>query len=452
MSRSVQTAPLLRSGIFSSFWQSLSNFVGSTGFGTSKARNHRHNGDGMPPTARHQRSFLSLRCDFAHRRKYRRRLTNVILVPVLSLLVAYVITRPTGGAGFNLPKSLQRESASPANSPAALPQAAMAASVESDGKNLAIAAFSKSGYKLAEGPYKVTEASDVSLRDKKRNKVLHLRVFYPNDPGPFPVIVFSHGAGGSQNCCDTLTRHWASYGYVMLQPTHDDSTTQRRNSGEGEVNSLRVVREALKKPALWESRPEDISFVLDSFAALQSQIPGLAGKLDANHIGVGGHSMGAFAADAIAGALVDLPGRPATSFMDKRVKAALLLSPQGPGEFGLNDHSWDGVSLPLLSMTGSLDMGANREAPGWRRIPFDRSEPGDKYHVFIEGANHTSFMSPETAAPARAAPGEAIFDYANSASLAFWDAYLKADSNAKQYLQSNALAGFSHGAVTLLRR
>ena len=393
--------------------------------------------------------------DYVHRRRYRRRVTNIIVIPLLSMIAAYAITRPTGGSGFTLPNSL-RSTVANAPVPTAAPEQASESAVSGNSLKSGVVVEPARGtggaYKLAEGPHSVMEVRDVGLRDAKRNKVLHLRVFYPNDPGPFPVIVFSHGAGGSQTCCDGLTRHWASNGYVTLQPTHDDSTSQRRNWGEEDVNFLKAVREELKKPELWESRPEDVSFILDSFVVLQNQIPGLAGKLDANHIGVGGHSMGAFTADAIAGALVDLPGRPATSFADPRVKAALLLSPQGPGEFGLNDHSWDRVSLPLLSMTGSLDNGVNREGPGWRRIPFDRSEPGDKYHVLIEGADHMSFITPKTLSPARAAHGDAIFGYTNSAALAFWDAYLKGDTNAKQYLQSNALTEFSHGAVVISKR
>jgi predicted dienelactone hydrolase len=147
-------------------------------------------------------------------------------------------------------------------------------------------------YKLADGTHAVTEVPDIVLHDAKRNKDLHVRIFYPNEPGLYPVIVFSHGAGGSQSCCEALTRHWATYGYVTLQPTYDDSTVQRRNAGEEDINFLIAVRDALKKPALWQSRPQDISFVLDSLPVLQKRIPALAGKIDAEHIGVGGHSMG----------------------------------------------------------------------------------------------------------------------------------------------------------------
>src|SRR5712692_4323747 len=215
---------------------------------------------------------------------------------------------------------------------------------------------------------------------------------------------------------------------------------------------MQAVRDALKKPALWESRPLDISYVLDALHLLGNRVPGLTGKIDADRIGVGGHSMGSYTTEAIAGALVDLPGRSARNFADSRVKAVLCLSPQGPGQFGLNDYSFDRISLPYMGMTGSLDSLGPVASPAWHKAPCDRCQPGDKDHLFIEGANHMSFITAQTLLPARAAQAEAILGYTNSASLAFWDAYLKGNTRAKQYLQSDALEKSSHGAVRLSRR
>ncbi|HKN75676.1 MAG TPA: hypothetical protein VJW94_10900 [Candidatus Acidoferrum sp.] len=415
----------------------------------------------MPATTHQHRTFPSLPKDYIHRRRLRRRISNVILIPLLSGVAAYFITRQTGGSGFSLPKSaLQASLSAPANPASLVHHDAVNDNTANSPDRLAAATSASSppstmvsgAYKLGDGAHAVTEVPDIVLHDAKRDKDLHVRVFYPKEPGLYPVIVFSHGAGGSQSCCEALTRHWATYGYVTLQPTHDDSTMQRRNAGEEDINILNAVRDALKKPALWQSRPQDISFVLNSLPALQKREPALAGKMDAEHVGVGGHSMGAFTADAIAGALVDLPNHPSTNFADPRVRAVLLLSPQGPGEFGLTDHSWDHVTLPLLSMTGSLDLGAGDQGPDWKKIPFERSQPGAKYHVFIEGANHMSFISAKSSIPGRTAQDDSILGLTNAASLAFWDAYLKADPAARNYLQSDALPEFSHKVVKLSRR
>jgi len=451
MPRVSPTSPkLTHSGFLHSLGEIWSNFLLRLGFtqNTSGSRSHRRHE--MSTASRDRHLFPAMPRDYIRRRRVTRRISNIIVIPLLSVVAAYVITRQPS-TGFLAPQTAQLAPPGSSPSPPASLSSLPAASASS--KKLSSAdTVAPDGYKLPDGPHAVTEVSDVVLHDTKRNKDLHVRIFYPQDAGPFPVIVFSHGAGGSQTCCDSLTRHWATYGYVTLQPTHDDSVSQRRSSGESEVHFLSGVRDALKNPAFWQSRPEDISFLLDSLSALQNRIPELAGKLDEQHIGVGGHSMGAFTADAIAGARVDLPQHPGTSFADSRVRAALLLSPQGPGEFGLNDHSWDLISIPFMSMTGSLDQAANREGPEWKKIPFDRCEPGDKYHLFIEGANHMSFISARTLLPGRAAQGEMILGYTNSAALAFWDAYLKADPAAKTYLRSDALPKYSANAVKLYRR
>jgi predicted dienelactone hydrolase len=367
-----------------------------------------------------------------------------MLIGVLSLAAAYFITRPTGDTVFPARNLVAKAGATAGTAP------------HSPMDLLAVAPVpcvtDASGYELEPGSHKVSEVEDLVLHDARRDKDLHVRIFYPNDGGKYPVIVFSHGAGGSQTCCDGLTRHWASYGYVTIQPTHEDSFVQRRNQGEENIRFMKAVRDALKKPALWESRPFDISYVLDALQTLESRVPGLLGKTDADRIGVGGHSMGSYTAEAIAGGLIDLPGHPGRNFADARVKAVLCLSPQGPGQFGLNDHSFDRISLPYMGVTGSLDSLGPVASPAWHKIPFDRSKPGDKYHLFIEGASHMSFITPRALLPGRAEQGGAIFDYTNSAALAFWDAYLKGDTRAKSYLQSDALEKFSHGVAKLSRR
>ena len=88
----------------------------------------------------------------------------------------------------------------------------------------------------------------------------------------------------------------------------------------------------------------------------------------------------------------------------------------------------------------------------WHKQPFELSPAGDKYHVFIEGATHLSFITAGTLLPGKAQQAENILEYTNSVALAFWDAYLKKDTNAKAYLQSNGLASFSKGAAKVESR
>jgi predicted dienelactone hydrolase len=379
-------------------------------------------------------------------RRGKRLLSNIIIISVLSAVAAFVITRQSGGSAFSLPRA--HSNAVPATPPATIdasfhPETAVKTGVVDPAAD---------GYKLETGPLTISEVPDIVVHDAARNKVLHVRIFYPVTQGKYPVIVFSHGAGGSQNCCEALTRHWATYGYVTLQPTHNDSVVQRRKSGDEALGFPQAVREALKNPALWESRPQDITFLLNALPDLQKRVGGLSDKLDLNRIGVSGHSMGSYTAEAVGGALVDLPNHPAASFSDPRAKAILCLSPQGPNQFGLTARSFDKITLPFIGITGSLDSLGPVASPAWHKIPFERSQPDDKYELFITGANHMSFITAESLLPARSSQAAAIFGYTNSASLAFWDAYLKDDPAAKQFLQSDAMERSSHGNAKLSRR
>jgi predicted dienelactone hydrolase len=383
----------------------------------------------------------------SHLLRGRRRKTlivNILIISVLSILAALVITWQSGGTGFSAPNSSGGPSISTTPS----------RSIEEPSRPSVppLTEDASDGYKLETGPLAVSEVAGLVLHDDKRNEDVPVRIFYPVMSGKYPVIVFSHGAGGSDTCCESLTRHWATYGYITLQPTHEDSIAQRRSSGDENAQFPQGVREALKNPALWESRPRDISFLLDSLDELQKRVAGLNGKIDASRIGVAGHSMGAYAAEAVGGALVDLPGHAGQNFADPRAKAILCLSPQGPGQFGLTAHSFSNISLPFMGITGSLDNLGPMANATWHKIPFERSQPGDKYELFIQGASHASFVSAEPVNPARSSQAAAILGYTNSASLAFWDAYLKDDPAAKKFLQSDALERYSHGAAKLSRR
>ena len=116
------------------------------------------------------------------------------------------------------------------------------------------------------------------LQDKKRNKDLQLRVTFPKSAGPFPVIIFSHGLYGSKDNYLPLTEFWARHGYVVIQVNHADSL--KLGTRLGDPRALLA----------WDERPRDISFIIDSLKSLDDDNDQLTGKLNLEHIGVGGHS------------------------------------------------------------------------------------------------------------------------------------------------------------------
>ena len=313
----------------------------------------------------------------------------------------------------------------------------------------AAAALGVAGCRAAETPPpRVTAAAATSLatqsvvselQDAKRSKLLTIRVTYPQAPGRYPLIVFSHGAGGSGDNYLELTRHWAEHGYVVVQPTHIDSRRALgRMPGPDELSR-------------WGERPLDVSLVLDSLDTVEQRL-GIVGRIDRERIGVGGHSMGAQTSQLIGGVL---PGSATpyarTRFRDERADAILVLSGQGAGrEF--DERSWKGLLPPMLVITGTNDtsVSAGRDS-NWRREPFDRAPPGSKYLLFIDGAYHGfGGISGARSAGANAGPpNPAHVAMVKASTLRFWDAYLKGDKAAMQALGTDRIAAEWGGQATM---
>jgi predicted dienelactone hydrolase len=288
-------------------------------------------------------------------------------------------------------------------------------------------------YSLNAGPYQVLTSERV-LHDPARDKDLPLEIYYPAGAGPFPVIIFSHGALASKDCYSELGRYWASFGYVSIHPSHADSIADSRFRG--------TLLEAISDPKGWANRPKDISFIIDSFSEIEKLVPQLSGKLDRRHIGVGGHSFGAYTASLVGGTTITIPGDDEPqSFRDRRVKAVLLLSPQGIGHMGLTARSWHSLHPPMLLMYGSLDFGAWGEAADWRSEPYQMAPSGNKYKVELAGGRHMGFAGSSR----RGGVQNEVFDCTKLETLAFWDAYLKHSPTAREYLDSDGLKEFCRG-------
>jgi predicted dienelactone hydrolase len=325
------------------------------------------------------------------------------------------------------------------------------------------------GYKLDAGPWKAA-SQDLVLRDERRHKDLEVTVRHPavgpGDAARFPLVVFSHGAGGSRAAFADLTAHWASHGYVVVLPTHADSIELRRRKGE-DLSYLARDLNSLIRDVRPLDRLADVVFLLDSVGALEQRVAGLrdkdgAGRIDRERIGMAGHSAGALTTQMAAGVKVRgaVPGAPleARSVGDARIDAAILISGQGTTNRMFTEESWRDLSKPMLVITGSKDVAAiGSETPASRREPYEKAKPGDKYLVFIEGATHSSYQGKGPGLRLdREQPPDAelkmIAEVTAAATLAFLDLYLKDDKAARAYLRSEALVAFSRNKATLQRK
>jgi hypothetical protein len=377
--------------------------------------------------------------DYMRRRRIRRTVTNAVGVGVLGAALAWAITRQPDAPAFFIRAAGQNT----------VPSAS--------GKGSEITGHSSGKYPLADGIYAVDEVADAAVHDTARQADIHVRLLFPKTAGRLPVIIFSPDGRDSRECCEVLIRHWASHGYAIIQLTQVAVLHT-----EKQVNSVQTVqlKHALHhrvSGAQSGTRTLDVTSVIDSLATLQTRFPGIRGKLDTAHIGVAGDGAGAVAAEAIAGALLELPGQSRSNLADPRVRAVVCISPQGPGQSGLMDQSFDQLILPYLGVTGDRDAApAKFAAAAWHKAPFQRSQPGEKYELFVRGGDETSIVSERAMALGdsneNTEPTGSTARHIHSATVAFWDAYLKHDIAAKRYLQSDAVQKTSRGALTLERR
>jgi len=57
---------------------------------------------------------------------------------------------------------------------------------------------------------------DFIIKDEKRNREVPVKVYRPNTESPIPLVLFSHGLGGSKDKNPYLGNHWAKRGYIAV--------------------------------------------------------------------------------------------------------------------------------------------------------------------------------------------------------------------------------------------
>ena len=284
--------------------------------------------------------------------------------------------------------------------------------------------------------YTAGVVSTTTLRDASRRREIPLLIYYPKSAQPerFPVIIFSHGAGGSRDGYDYLGRYWAEHGYVVIHPTHRGTDRSKLKTGRP-LDNLKAIRGMMKDPDSFVQRPMDVSFILNSLPALAGTVPPLKDRMDPTRVGVGGHSLGAATALAVAGAVVWPPRQGRRAFGDNRPLAYLALSPQGANDEGgpFHSDSWSTVARPVLVVTGTKDRGFGGEPPLWRAEAFRGLKPGHKYLAVLKGAAHMDFSGVQLDGGILRSP---IQRWVQKSTVLFWDAYLKRDPEALSRLKS----------------
>lgn len=301
-----------------------------------------------------------------------------------------------------------------------------------------LAADTNALYKAVPGPFTVGIAR-FDWHDARRDRDIPVKIYYPtNAAGPLPIIIFSHGLGGSREGYGYLGRHWASHGYVVIHLQHlgsDASVWENVPRAE----RMQALRKSVLNLQNALNRPLDVTFAIDQLSKLNSGDPILKHRLDLDRIGVAGHSFGAYTTLAIAGEVFFNAGGE-HSLADPRVKAAIAMSSPVPPKKSEYEAAFAKIKIPVFHMTGTLDVSPIGETTAeQRRVPFDYTKGADQFLVTFKDADHMVFSGRLLEQNGR--ERDALFQTCIlSASTAFWDDYLKGDASAKTFLTGDGFA------------
>ena len=288
---------------------------------------------------------------------------------------------------------------------------------------------------------------------------------------PYPLIVFSAGFGNTPYAYAGMLEHWASQGFVILAPEHQERFDW-------------ALTDQAKGLA---HRPQDIRAVLDYAESRTTETGAAQGLMDMDHVAVAGHSGGGYTTLAMGGAQIDLAGMRRRceaaasagdpnaaicdmtlpvmgevaglvgldsapdglwpSFGDPRVDAII---PMAGDSYLFDQAGLAEITIPVMAIGGTTDNGTPFD---WGARPaFEYASSAQKVLVGIENADHLIFGLKIDEAPAildtMLGPyyldpvwdKDRAHDLINHFTTAFLLSTLKGDADAAAALSPNAVA------------
>lgn len=284
------------------------------------------------------------------------------------------------------------------------------------------------------GAFAVEQLEDVWVNAARNDRVIPWRAYLPAQKTNAPVVIYSHGGGGTRGSGAIYGQHLASHGIASLHLQHAGSDRDAFRTDPQQISA------AARDPKAGLPRFEDVGYA----AARLAQAPGaLLGRIDAARMGIAGHSFGAITTQIIAGQMVSGFGQ---GLALPNLLGAFALSPSPPrAGYGDAETAFTDMLLPIFHLTGTKDDAPNGDfdAPA-RRIPFDRTNNVDQYLLILEGANHFTFGG-----EANPRLGPRDFGYPGLprhhqlilvAAAAFWLERFEKDSKAREFLRAGDYA------------
>ncbi|MEK6406421.1 MAG: hypothetical protein AABN34_05605 [Acidobacteriota bacterium] len=245
--------------------------------------------------------------------------------------------------------------------------------------------------------------------------------------GRFPLVVFSHGNGGSRNQNTFWCDYLASHGYIVVSPDHTG------NARWTIINGKPIVFQASERTNSATDRPIDVRFLLDQMIRWDKGADKrFAGRIDTDHAAITGMSFGSYTAHW-------------ASDQEPRFKAVIAMSGAPPSHTNL--------TVPSLRMLGTED---RTIGPAGNAAIRDNhaKHTGPSFLIEMKNGGHFSFTDMfkinkhfgdgvgegkrrETNEPFQFTSMEATYKIINSYSVAFLGYYLKGEKQYVSFLGRN---------------
>jgi predicted dienelactone hydrolase len=277
-----------------------------------------------------------------------------------------------------------------------------------------------------------TSAKVVIIDDSfkyQNDKSVPLRIYFPDGEFQCPVVLFSHGLGGSRESNQYLGNHWASRGYVVVFMQHAGSD-DRIWKDVLTFREFKPFKSAIGKES-FDRRKADAPATLDQLELWNQKGQKFAGRFNMGKVGMSGHSFGAITTQALCGQSF---GRQGQAFTDARIKAAIPMSPSPPQD-GDDKRAFARVQIPWMLMTGTNDSPIISPSDPEVRLKVFQHLPAKRhfYQLVLDGAEHSAFSEREFNVRNHSNPNHHRSILALSS--AFWDTYLRKDKSAKKWLR-----------------
>lgn len=298
---------------------------------------------------------------------------------------------------------------------------------------------------------------ELTFRNLDRDRPSPLRVYIPQVKKPVPLIVISHGLGSDPQTFGYLAEHLASHGFAVAVPEHIDTS----------ANKFARFFDGFDRPpnpSVFANRPLDITYLLDRLEEESQSNPALKKQINFNNVGILGQSFGGYTALAVSGAELNREkliegcrkskdrritlnistllqcrslevASSRENFRDKRIKAVIAINPLTSLVFG--EEGMSQIRIPTMIIGGTRDYVT--PAVPEQIQPYTWLKTSRKHLVLLDPGTHFSFLNESggrvTVPPQLIGPNpELAYSYLEALSLAFFEIYIKNNSEYFPYL------------------